>query len=172
MQPRNGEGRQQQGFTVVELVIVIVVVAILSVYLAQRAYTPGEATLVSQAERLARDIRHMQMLAITWGKSLRLTVTTGVNGSYNVRCVTAGVAPCDVIPVIDPATGLGFSVSLQNNAVLAVAAGPNPRDFDSMGRPVEAGAVTATSSSYTLTVGTSVATVTVSPVSGLVSVTP
>ena len=150
------------GFTLVELVIVIVVLGIVSVYAAMKSVSAAEATLPSQAQKMASDIRHTQTLAYTWGKRLRISITSGVNGSYSVSCVTAGASPCDTSPVIDPATGNGFSVALQKNVVLD----PSPTlDFNSLGQPSAA-------VSYTATSGGSTKTIWVAALTGYVTVTP
>jgi len=160
--------KRQTGFTVVELVVVIVVLAVIAVFAATSATSPAETTLPSQAEQLARDIRHTQMLAATWGKALRIRVTPGVNGNYSVCCVAAGVcvvtttAPCNANPVVDPATGVPFSRNLQKNAELA---GPGTLDFNSLGTPSAA-------ATYTLTVGTVSKTVTVQALTGFAAVPP
>lgn len=142
--------------------MVMVVVGILSVYAVMRDVRPAEVTLPSQAQKMASDIRHMQTLATTWGRRLRMTVTAGANGNYSVSCVTAGTAPCNANPVIDPATGNGFSIALQNNVVLG---GTATLDFDSLGQPNAA-------ASYTLTFGASVETVAVAALTGYVTVAP
>jgi len=38
-----------------------------------RYHDPAETTVSVEADHLARDIRHMQRLAMTWGQTLRLT---------------------------------------------------------------------------------------------------
>lgn len=150
------------GFTIVELVMVIVVLGIISVYAVTRSAPPAEVTLPSQAQKMASDIRHAQTLATTWGRRLRITITEGANGTYNVSCVTAGAAPCNANPVIDPATGNGFNVALQQNVQLA---GTATLDFNSLGQPTAA-------ANYTLTSGTAVVTVTVAALTGYVTVAP
>jgi prepilin-type N-terminal cleavage/methylation domain-containing protein len=151
----------QRGFTVVELIMVLVIVGVLSSYAIVRAET-GYYTLSSQASQFARDVRHAQALSHTWGRSLRVTIATGANGTYSVSCVTSGTYPCNSSPVIDPATGAAFSGALQQNAVLG---GPSTLDFDSAGKPSAAGA-------YTVTYGTATKTVSVLAITGNVSVAP
>ena len=72
-----------------KILIVIVVLGIVSAYAMMKAASPAELSLPSQAQKLAGDIRHAQTLAYTSGKHLRLTITPGVNGTYQVSsCVT------------------------------------------------------------------------------------
>lgn len=157
-----GANARHTGFTVVELLVVMATLSIISVYVVMKNDSVTDATLSSQAYKLASDIRHAQMLATTWGKRLRLTIVPGANGSYSVSCVTAGAtAPCNASPVVDPATGQPFSVSLQKGAVLG---GPATLDFSSLGQPGGA-------ASYTLS-GSSTSTVSVAALTGHVTVSP
>lgn len=163
MRPQREGHKRQPGFTLVELVIVIVLLAVVAVIAATRSLSSAETTLPAQAERLARDIRHAQMLAATWGKSLTLNVTSGVNGSYSVSCTVAGAAPCNISPVTDPATGRPFTVTLEKNVTLTITLGPASVTIDSLGRP--SAAVT-----YTLSVGDVSKTVAVQAITGFVTV--
>lgn len=148
------------GFTLIELVIVIVVISILSTYAIIKSAPASEITLPSQAQKLASDIRHVQVLASSWGKSLRLSITPGTNGSYSVSCVTSDSSPCNVSPVIDPASSSSFKVSLQKGVVLD---GNSTLDFNSLGQP-------STAASYTLTSGSSTINVSVAALTGFVTV--
>jgi MSHA pilin protein MshC len=155
--------RIQRGVTLVELVVVIVVVGILSAFVMTSGILAGTYSVPSQADTLARDLRHVQALAQSWGRSLRVTITTaGANGSYAVSCVTAGAAPCNVSPVIDPATGSSYTRSLSQDAVLA---GTTSLDFDSFGKPSAA-------ASYTVSANGAVKTISLTAVTGLVTVSP
>ena len=169
MLSRRPDAVPQIGFTLVELIIVLVVVGILSVIAAMRSVSTADVTLPSQAQKLASDIRHTQTLATTWGRSLRLSVSgCPGNDTYCVSCVTftAGVPPCNVSPVIDPATGSSFSVALQKDVVLTGT--PTPQlDFNSLGQPTQPAAPAG--ASYTL--GSAV-TVTVAALTGFVKVCP
>lgn len=149
------------GWSLVELVIVLAVAAVLT-FFAVRSFQPKEALALEQAERLRNDLRHMQMLAMTWGQALRLT--TGAT-TYSVSCVTAGPnPPCNASPVIDPATGRAYSVTLEPGLNLA---GPGfSLDLDALGRPRNGAALITANATFTIS-GASVArTVTVTPITG------
>jgi prepilin-type N-terminal cleavage/methylation domain-containing protein len=149
-----------RGWSLLELVIVLTVAAVLALF-AVRTFQPKEALALEQAERLRNDLRHMQMLAITWGQPLRLTTAAS---SYSVGCVTAGAAPCNVTPVIDPATGASYLVNLESGLTLT---GPGfTLDMDALGRPKNGAALIAASATFTIS-GASVArTVVVAPLTG------
>jgi MSHA pilin protein MshC len=149
------------GWTLIELVVLMVAAGVLALF-AVRMFQPKEALALEQAERLRNDIRHMQMLALTWGQSLRLT--TAAN-SYSVGCVTvSGTAPCDVTPVVDPATGKAYSVTLESGLGLT---GPGfSLDFDSLGRPRNAGALTTGNATFSITGASAARSVVVAPFTG------
>lgn len=156
-------GRLAKGFTLIELIMVMIVVGVLAAVAASR-WNATDATAGYQADLLARNLRHMQMLAMTGGQSLRLSVASP---TYSVSCVTASATPpCNASPVIDPASGQAFSETLANGVTLAGAA----LDMDSLGRPVSGGVLLTTSRVYTLTAGAQTWSVTVSPITGFAAV--
>jgi type II secretory pathway pseudopilin PulG len=151
------------GWTLVELVVVLAVSAII-VYFVVRSFQPKEAVALQQAERLRSDLRHMQMLAITWGEALRLNTAAT---SYSVSCVTAGVnPPCNAAPVIDPATGRPFQVDLESGLDLA---GPGfTLDLDALGRPKDGAAFIVANATLTISGASVPRTVVVVPLTGFV----
>lgn len=153
--------RRVKGFTLIELIMVMVVLGALAAVAATR-WSATDATAGYQADLMARNIRHMQMLAMSWGQSLRLSVVAGT--TYSVTCVTANTTvPCTAGgAVIDPASGKTFSESLVYNVTLAGTA----MDIDSLGRPVNGGALLTVNQVYTLTAGAQTWSVTVNPITG------
>jgi MSHA pilin protein MshC len=167
-----------RGFTLIELVMIIVIVSVLGV-LAVTRYQPTEITVSIEADHLARDIRHMQMLAMTWGQTLRFTIFPGNNG-YRVTCASGiAVAPCNgAAAVIDPATGALFETPVPpglNGVAVAGAA----FDVDALGRPGTwtAGApptftlaIAVPAANFILTSGGEASTVSVARLTGFVTV--
>ncbi|ROZ68593.1 prepilin-type N-terminal cleavage/methylation domain-containing protein [Ramlibacter sp. WS9] len=152
----------QAGFTLIELIIVIVVIGVLSVYAAVKNGSSGDYTLHSQAQTMVSDLRHAQALATTLGKSLRISIITGTNGSYSVSCVTPGASPCNSVvntPMTNPLTGSNFAVALEKDISLS---GTATLDINSLGKPAAAAA-------YVLTAGSTSKNVTVSAVTGFVN---
>jgi MSHA pilin protein MshC len=148
------------GWTLIELVVLMVAAGVLALF-AVRMFQPKESLALEQAERLRNDIRHMQMLALTWGQSLRLTTAAS---SYSVGCVSVGAAPCNVTPVVDPATGRSYAVTLESGLGLT---GPGfSLDFDALGRPRNAGALTTANATFTITGASTARTVVVAPFTG------
>lgn len=161
-----------KGFSLIELVMIIVVMGILGIVVLTR-YRPAELSVSVEADRLMRDIRHMQMLAITWGQALRFTPA---GATYSVRCASgSAVAPCNgAAAVIDPAIGTAFTRTLTTGVTITAGAS---FDVDALGRPgTWAAGPTFTLStaipaaSFTLTGGGETSTVSVTRLTGFVSV--
>ncbi|NOZ53980.1 MAG: type II secretion system protein [Gammaproteobacteria bacterium] len=155
-----------KGFTLIELITVIIIVAVLSVYVVVRWPAAGVLTLPAQASLLLSHLKHTQYLASIWGVSLRLTITT--NG-YSVSCVNSpGPAPCDVSPVIDPVTNQVFYVVLQEGLMFAT---PSVTDFDSLGRPVVGGNIISATPArtFTLVAGATSRNIILNPITGFVA---
>jgi Tfp pilus assembly protein FimT len=164
---------RQRGIAFIDLVLVVAIVAILGAYAAMKMRSAGENTIYYQAQKFARDLRHMQVLAATYGRSLQLTATPGTNGSYTVSCVTStGSSPCNISPIIDPVTGSGFTGSFQDDVSLSVTTGLNPAVFDPKGRPLSGSNIYNATTNYTLTYGSTSVVVSISPVTGFVNVSP
>ena len=151
------------GWSLLELVIVLAVLSVL-IFFAVRSYQPQEAIALQQAERLRNDLRHIQMLAITWNQPLRVTTAAG---SYSVSCVTAGVSPCNVNPVVNPASGQPYLVTLESGMTLA---GPGfSLDLDTLGRPKNGAALIVANATFTISGGSAARSVVVAPVTGFVT---
>lgn len=139
------------GFTLIELVIVIAVLGIMSAYFLANDASNAELSLPSQAQTMASNIRYTQTLAHATGNRMRLSITTGANGTYTRSCVTG---TCDSV-----------TVALEKNVVLGVVSGyPSTIDFDTLGQP-------SAEARFTLTSG-SAKTVKVEAITGFVTVKP
>ncbi|MEJ2687445.1 MAG: type II secretion system protein [Gammaproteobacteria bacterium] len=148
--------RGRRGFTLVELVTVLVIVAVLGAYLVPKLDISG-SSVAAQATGLARDLRHAQALAMAEGSTL---VFQPAASGYRVTD-SGGTT------VTDPATQRPFQVTLDNGVSLSGGA----VRFDSLGRPVSAGGSLRTGpASLALSGGGRTDTVAVSPVTGFVSV--
>jgi Tfp pilus assembly protein FimT len=156
----------QRGLAFIELIIIVVVVSLLGGYAVMRMHSTADNTLWFQANKLARDIRHAQVLSSTYGKSLQMTVSST---GYSVACDAS--LPCDSTVLIDPVTGESFSTTFQNGVA---AGGAATIVFDNQGRPLASlgGALTGATTSITLSGSTTSSVITVAPNTGFVSVTP
>ena len=98
----------QAGFTLIELIIVIILTAIIAAYASSR--WTNTVDLNAQAQQLVADIRYTQSLAMTKGERYRLTITTSTN-SYAISS-TSGSAVNNTVtnnPITYLANGITFS---------------------------------------------------------------
>lgn len=154
--PRRGRAG---GFSVLELVLVLVMVGMLAVFAAPRVFTPESITLPAAAAKLAASIRYTQSLAMSRGQRYRINFAAGsyqitdMGGAPIVQPLTAGMAAISVAP----ATLSGFNPPLTGGYVA----------FDTKGVPyVSAAAVLAGTATITLTAGTEAASVSIAAETG------
>lgn len=132
----------QGGFTLFEVVVVVVLVSILAGTMMLKTTPVSDRAAINQADQLRRDLTHIQVLALGWSVALRLTVSsTGYtitcrSTNFGTPCTTTGGTP------IDPATGEEFKRTLTDNVSIAAACTSGDSstdcsivDFDSLGRP-------------------------------------
>lgn len=148
----------QQGFTLFELVMVIIIIGVLAAIAIPR-FSLQDSSVHAQAAQVARDIRHAQMLAMSQGRTLTFQ---SLGTTY--RCVdSTGTV------ITDPATQQPFNFTLNNGVSLSVGT----VNFDSLGRPVSGGTlVSAADIPFTVSGETQTSNLTVSRVTGFVAVSP
>lgn len=158
---------REYGFSLIELVVVIVLIAILMTTFFPRASTKGSLTIAGQAHQLASDIRYVQSLSMTRGQRYCLNLTTG---GYNLTTASstctssAGVEHPADLPLPLSLEGVSLSwTNLPNDYVI----------FSGVGVPFTATATTlAADAVITLAGDGGPKTVTLSPVTGRVVVGP
>src|SRR5436305_7763937 len=93
MQASSRIRRAEAGFTLVELVFTVLLLAILAKFSMMKLVTPATVTLPTQAQSLADLIRRAQSLAVVRGQRMSVSVTTaGADGRLAIACVAS--APC------------------------------------------------------------------------------
>ncbi len=168
--PRPPRGGRARGFSQLELLTTVALAGIMSASVVPKMLPQtGKSTAAYQALRLADDLRHTRLLAMSWGKSLvfsanantwRVTCASGFSCSTGTPA--AASCPNPSAAVIDPGHHGPFCVALENGVTLS---GPGSIQFDLLGRPQHSGAIT-----YQLSAGgTTIATVSVAADTGFVS---
>ena len=159
------EHSHTRGATLVELVITLVVIGVLSAVAVANIDASAKHSVTVQADEFRRALSHLQLIAISQGSRLKLTVTSS---GYSV--CTAATSTCNAAGAItDTSTGSPFSKSLTDGALFT--SGTGDYYFDGLGRPVAAATgatLVSTTSSFALNgVGRATAvTVTVLPITG------
>jgi prepilin-type N-terminal cleavage/methylation domain-containing protein len=160
VRPRN---HSQAGFTLLESIFTLVLLAVLGVYAMMKLVTPGTMTLPAQTQALADLVRRAQTLAMVRGQRMGVSVaTSGANGRVAIACAS-GTTPCNT----DEDLGFSQGVAVSGSALY----------FNTLGQPTNnAGTLLASDVSFTLshTSGgvTAANTVTVAVLTGRVSVSP
>lgn len=153
-----------------QLIVVLSMVGVLSAYVIPKIMpSAGKGTAAYQALKLADNLRHTRMLAVSWGKSLKFhsdavsyRVTCSTPASCNNATPSASQCPNPTAVIIDHGHHGPFCIALEADVTLS---GPADIEFDLLGRPLTIG-----NSTYQLFAGNALmATVTVAAVTGFVS---
>ncbi len=174
------------GFSFIELIVTLVVMGVVSAVAITSIGAKAQHSATVQADQFRRDLSHLQLLTISLGVRLKLAVTSAGYSVYCTAIETPPRSPClsTANPLIDPATGEAFSVTLADGAEFTTAAGvaitgTTNYYFDSLGRPVSD---STSSSAAALDIGTTTfrlngvdraapVTVTVLPITGFAQTT-
>ncbi len=128
--------RQESGFTIVELVAVMVITGIIAAIAAPRFIGVDAFDARGSYGTLTSALRYAQKTAI----AQRRNVYVNVNTSTRVVCL--GYTSNCSSTVIDPATQAAYSKTLSSN--VSIAASTTPIGFDGLGRPVPNASATFT----------------------------
>ena len=131
MMPRS-RIRSPRGFTVVELVVTIAVIALLAAIVVPRFIGPDSFRTRGFYDGAKSIVRFAQKTAVAWRREVFVCVTAA--------SVSAGTAAGCATPIVNPVTGDPLSASAPSGVTLTPAA----FSFDGAGRPNPNAAVTIT----------------------------
>jgi prepilin-type N-terminal cleavage/methylation domain-containing protein len=156
---------QIKGFTLIELIIVIVVVSILAI-IPFLNWPSSSISLDGQAQQLANDIRYAQSLSMTKAQRYRLVITTG-SSSYQILN-TAGTAVrfASGNTTVTLNSGISFG-TLSNLPNSLIAFDGNGIPYTTTGSP---GTALAANASIPLQSSGNTKTVVITPLTGKVNV--
>jgi type II secretory pathway pseudopilin PulG len=154
------KAKAQSGFTVIQLVMVIIVISILFVSAAP-SITPANMNLQYEASRILADIRYTQLLSKTCGQRYRLVKTAANTYQILNQSGTAMVMPQGVTTQT-LTSGISFS-SLTNLPNNLLAFGIDGSPYVDTGIPGTSLSGTAT---ITLTNGSLTRNIQISPQTG------
>jgi MSHA pilin protein MshC len=134
----------RKGFTLIELVMVLVLIGIVAIVVVPRLPNVAATKAGALVDKLRADIRYAQNLAMT--RNTRSRVRFNGNGTappsgYTV--VTSTTSTCtSFIAATDPARGGALTVTLGTGdyANISVVPGKNCLEYDSLGRPCDCSA--------------------------------
>ena len=124
--------RRVRGFTIVELVVTIGVIALLAAIVVPRFMGPDSFRTRGFYDSAKSIVRFAQKTAIAWRRDVFVCVTA--------TSVAAGTAAGCATPIVNPVTGNALSASAPSGVTLTAAA----FSFDSAGRPNPNAPVTIT----------------------------
>ena len=159
------------GFTLIELIVVLILVGVLSLYAASRFFSTTSFDQAGFTQQSLAAIRYAQKLAIASGCDIRLTFTaTSIDlhswiDTTNNRC-DAAAPSATITPVSQPGDG---NFSIQAPTGITLTASSAAFYFDRIGIPFST-AGTKLAVETTVDVGTE--TISVAPETGFVRCTP
>lgn len=114
------------GFTMVEVIIVVVLLGILAAVLMPKAVNPDAITLKAQARNFASDLQRAQLLAITTG----VPVTVQAIGNRYTVQYTLGTTPVTAVDVtLDSHASFSTGGTLVFNSLGQPAAASTSQSF-------------------------------------------
>lgn len=133
-----------RGFTLIELVVVMILMAILATVAAPRFFASGDFEAPAFAQELASSARYAQKLALTGGCPVQLQITSATH--YQLRQAQAApAAACDTVytrPVLRPGSGDEFAATAPAGASIGGTL-PLTLQFDARGAPAAGGVALA-----------------------------
>lgn len=121
---RNSEGAR--GFTMIELVMVLVLLGIMSVVAVSRFTDTGSFTAISQADQIRSVLRFAQKVAVAQNRAIHVRVDTTAVSACFTQCGAPIASPSATVAIDD-------GVTLTANPPL-----PYQMYFDEKGRPYQA----------------------------------
>lgn len=114
-----------KGFTLVELIVVILLIGILSIFIAPRFFNDNDFKARGIADEIIMATRHAQRLSMSRGQNHRIIINPG---SYRVEKFVTSVSTS----VRHPDGNSSFNIILPANIVSTTTT----IEFDQLGRPI------------------------------------
>ena len=146
---------QQRGFTLAELILVIVIAGILSA-VAYNKMDVSSFKAEGTTDQVKAAVRYAHKLAVAQRRNVYVSaVSNDVKLCYDDACTS---------PLVEPPGTDSFHVTVSSGVALA----PEAFYFDSLGRPTVTSSTALATSAFTLTFTGGSRTITIEPQTGLV----
>lgn len=129
------------GFTIVELIVVILLIGILSAFIAPKFFADNDFKARGTADEIITAIRHAQRLSMTRGENHRIIITTT---SYTVEKYVGSTSTTVRHPDGSPTFSKTFPANIVTTAKTI--------EFDQLGRPIPNTLETIDLAPFTITV--------------------
>lgn len=156
---------QMKGFTLIELIIVIVIVSILAA-MPFLNWPSSSISLAGQAQQLANDIRYAQSLAMTKAQRYRLVISTGSNSYQILNSAGTAILFSSGSTTVTLNSGISFG-TLSNLPNSLIAFDGNGIPYTTTGSP---GTALAADASIPLQSSGNTTTVVITPLTGRVNI--
>lgn len=130
--------RVQSGFTLVELVVVLILVGVLAVVAMPRFRGVASFNTMGFTDRVMESLRYAQKQAIAKRRNVCVAFASAAV-SFTFASTAGSASPCNTA-LTGPAGQNPFSIAPENKSVVTFATVPPGITFDALGRPI----VTAT----------------------------
>jgi MSHA pilin protein MshC len=141
---RSGTRDRTRGFTLVELILIVVLIGILSFFAGARISDRNQGNARGFAEQVASTLRFAQKAAIAQRRNVYVNVDTSAR---RVRACLDAATTC-ATPLSSPAGG---SLDVTGATGVTLTSGTTQFSFDALGRPSIASNLTLTTSANGLT---------------------
>lgn len=123
---------QQQGFTAIELTLILVILAILSTVILPRFFTRTDFTERAFYSEVISDLRYAQKRAVASGCPIQVAVD-GAAGTYTLSRGKASCDDAELAPLINPKTGAAYPAVAPADVNITDVAG-FPISFNALGQ--------------------------------------
>ncbi len=146
-----------KAFTLIEILVVVVVIAICGAMIAIHASDTGDIQVTSAAKKLSRDLQYARSLAISSQSAVTI--------QFDLAQESYTMLDSDGVPLVDPVTKENYVVKFPEmdgmgrvDIATASFGGGSSVTFDDLGSPDNGGAVTLSVGEHQYTVNVVAAT--------------